>query len=66
MTEREKKDFPLWLESPLVYEDPAQRKAAVRNVLQKVVAKYGMSEWVVDVLLKRSGDARKWWLLWLW
>ena len=66
MTEQEKSDFPLWLESPQQNEDMAMRKVAWRNVLQKWVAKNGMSDWVVDLLVKGSEDARKWWLLWLW
>lgn len=66
MTEQERSDFPLWLESPQQNEDMAMRKVAWRNVLQKWVAKNGMSDWVVDVLVKGSEDARKWWLLWLW
>ena len=66
MTEGEKKDFPLWSESPRGDQDKAMRVAAVRGVLQKWVAKHGMSDWVVDVLLKRPGDTGKWWLLWLW
>ena len=66
MTEGEKKDFPLWSESGRGDQDKDMRVAAVREVLQKWVAKHGMSDWVVDVLLKNPGDSRKWWLLWLW
>ena len=66
MTDGEKKDFPLWSESSRGDQDKVMRIAAVRQVLQKWVAKHGMSDWVVDVLLRSPGDTRKWWLLWLW
>ena len=66
MTERERMDFPLWLEGPHQNEDKLMRLVAIRNVLRIWVAKNGMSDWVVDVLVRGSGDVRKWWLLWLW
>ncbi len=65
MGKGEREEFPLWLESPEQNEDKAMRKVGVRNVLQRWVRRKGLSEWVVDVLVKGSGDAGKWWLLWL-